>query len=143
MSADTDERTDLIRGLRELADFLEARPEVPVQGCLSTTVDAFAVDDEDKLGQMRKVARAMGSARKRSLPSHMILTKDFSGNVRYEFNAEREQVCKRIITGVEHVEIEEPDPKAVAALPKVKRTEKREIVEWECPSLLADEAEIA
>jgi hypothetical protein len=59
------------------------------------------------------------------------------GPIELHVYAEREQVCERIVTGTREVEIEEPDPEAVAALPKIKRTEVVEDVEWRCHSILA------
>ena len=51
----------------------------------------------------------------------------------------REEVCERKVTVVTE-EVEEVDPEALAALPKVMVTREVEQVEWICPpSLLADE----
>jgi len=52
----------------------------------------------------------------------------------------RAQVCERVVVGTREVEVEEADPAAVAALPKVKHVKVIEDVEWVCsPALLADD----
>jgi hypothetical protein len=45
-------------------------------------------------------------------------------------------VCERVVVATREVEMEEPDPVAVAALPKVTRTVTVEDVEWKCAPLL-------
>jgi hypothetical protein len=50
----------------------------------------------------------------------------------------RDQVCERVVTGVETVTREVPDPEALAAVPTVEVTETVEQVEWRCGPLLAE-----
>lgn len=69
------------------------------------------------------------------------------GDVVLRVYSTREQVCERVVVGTREVEVEEPDPqeveRAIAALPKTRRVETVEDVEWRCTPLLApdDEAE--
>lgn len=60
-----------------------------------------------------------------------------------ELTEVRAQVCERVVTGVETVTEEIPDPEYLAAAPKITRTREVETVEWKCVPLLAqaDEAE--
>jgi len=51
---------------------------------------------------------------------------------------DRAQVCERIVTGTREVTKEVPDPEALAAVPKVTKTETVEDVEWRCLPLLAE-----
>lgn len=49
----------------------------------------------------------------------------------------RAAVCTRVVTGVEAITEEVPDPEALAAVPKITRTREVETVEWKCGPLLA------
>lgn len=134
---------DIIEGLRALADLLEANPElteyfryndvlrklhVPVSHC------------DDPRASMAAWARA-GNAN-----GHPV-AKDYDGQwgsvtvtlsdaVKVFAYAKREQVCTRVVTGVETVTVSVPDPTVVVPLVEVEST--REIVEWRCEPLLAD-----
>lgn len=50
----------------------------------------------------------------------------------------RAQVCERVVTGVETVTEEVPDPEYIAAAPTVTRTREVETVEWKCAPLLGE-----
>ncbi len=52
----------------------------------------------------------------------------------------RAQVCERVVTGVETVTEEIPDPDYIAAAPRVTQTREVETVEWRCVPLLAESA---
>ncbi|MBF6298274.1 hypothetical protein IU459_12050 [Nocardia amamiensis] len=49
----------------------------------------------------------------------------------------RESVCERVVTGVETVSEEIPDPDYIAAAPKITQTREVEVVEWRCAPVLA------
>lgn len=53
----------------------------------------------------------------------------------------RAQVCERVVTGVETVTEEIPDPDYIAAAPTITQTREVETVEWKCAPLLAEPAE--
>ena len=48
----------------------------------------------------------------------------------------RDAVCTRVVTGVETVTEEVPDPEALAAVPTITRTREVETVEWQCEPLM-------
>jgi hypothetical protein len=126
----TDEQRANIDGLRDLVAFYEQHPEyLPDQRflCFLTTDGA-----DDARVKMADATRALGTADKDSEGGFFRLVRRF-GPVELCIYALREQVCERIVIGTEEVDIEEPDLDAVAALPKVTRTETREVVEWRCP----------
>jgi hypothetical protein len=140
----TDPREAYIDGLRQIADFLAAHPEVPLPYLDSTahtggrhqsTLSIYLWDRDT----MATVARAMGQATKSTHEStrQFYLTRRFAG-IDLVASVPRNEVCQRIVVGTSEVEVEEPDPAAVAALPKVKRTEVVEQVEWRCMPLLGD-----
>ncbi|WP_282775828.1 hypothetical protein [Nocardia sp. CC201C] len=59
--------------------------------------------------------------------------------LRIELVELREQVCERVVTGVETVTEEIPDPDYIAAAPTITRTREVESVEWRCAPVLAAE----
>lgn len=133
---DTPDRDSFIRGLRELAEFLEQRPEMPVVvwpeklTLLSSVAGAALI----------RCARQMGYADKVVSDGYFELHRRFGdGSVTFQLYAPREEVCERVVTGTREVVSEVPDPVMVAAVPKVRRVEVVEDVEWRCPdSLLSD-----
>ncbi len=57
--------------------------------------------------------------------------------VKLRLTDERSKVCTRVVTGVETVTEEVPDPEALAAVPTITRTREVETVEWQCEPLMA------
>ena len=135
MTIDTTELTGgekLIADLEALTAFLKERP-VLADRLTVHTLRVFGRDAQD----FAALAAVLGTARKSSESGYYNLTRSF-GSIDFEVTASHAKVCERVVVGTE--EVEEVDPEALAALPKVKVT--REIVEWKCPeSVLALEAE--
>lgn len=50
----------------------------------------------------------------------------------------RNLVCERVVTGVETVTEEIPDPEYIAAAPKITQTREVEQVEWQCGPIMGD-----
>lgn len=134
------ERAQRIAQLREYIDWLEAHPEAALPHRIHS---CQLVGPRELL----PVARRLGGCWDKCHNEDWFgLVRHFGPLITHELFNEREMVCKRVVVGVEEREVEEPDPDAVAALPKVKRVEKVEKVEWECPeslSALGSEAVIA
>ncbi len=105
-------RRALIQGLREIALFLEQHPEIPTPS-LGVHLDVF-VQTRDHLAD---VARS-GSWEKQWIGNYFALRRMFAGDVHLDINIQREQICRRVVTGT----------RTVAAEPE--HTE--EIVEWVC-----------
>jgi hypothetical protein len=138
-------RTEYARGLRALADLLDAHPELPLP---YTGTGLSALNWIDVGADMQRSAAIFA----RVMPG--TVTKSVSGNagqfyldftlhgLSLRWIAPREEMCERVVVGTREVEIEEPDPEALAQVPKVKRTETVEDVEWQCrPVLASDQAE--
>ena len=115
-------QTELISGLRDLADFLEAK-DLEVKGSL--TVNLWAKDREE----LQELARKLGSFEKHSFSSLLVLRKYFSDTVLLEVNCHHEKVCEKIVT--QRVIPATPE-KTLPTLPE--RVE--EVVEWKCPESL-------
>lgn len=131
-----DERQAWLDGLRAAADWFEQNPRYIDRQEIRFAVYVSGWND-DAAENMAAAARALGKADKDTTGNYFGLTRQFGPHVVHLFT-DRNAVCERIVVGTETVEVEGPDPEAVAALPTVKRTETREVVEWHCPpSILA------
>lgn len=89
-------RTDFITGLRELADFLEANPclPVPVNPYLGSSVTNYGEPEKTKLA-LQAVARCPGPWKKELDDSVLTLVKDFHC-VEYRVTCNRTHVCKMV-----------------------------------------------
>ncbi|MET8866471.1 hypothetical protein ABZW11_26335 [Nonomuraea sp. NPDC004580] len=127
-------------GLRALADALDANPDLPLpwQGGPYMAMTLHFLDAQDPRAEMAAARRALGIPMDKAPREDGYF--DMRGTlhgVHIAFTAYRKDVCERVVVGTREVEIEEPDPDAVAALPTVKRTEVIEDVEWVCHPILA------
>jgi hypothetical protein len=135
-----------VAGLRALADLIEANPELAEHTRYAFgNLNAFAPHD-DAVAVLAAAARAGKAAGHRVTKSYDAYScvaihladeaEPFTGGaVVLEFNAPRELVCERIVTGTREVTETVPDPDA----PKITRTRVEDVVEWRCAPLLADE----
>ena len=142
----TENRPAFTAGLRAVADFLDEHPEVPLPylggGAAGSRLPAFSIYlvSGDQKTQLAAIARAMGNAVKAPKKHHdgsesFQVWREFEGVVLFA-QAEREQVCRRVVTGTEDREVEEVVTPAVTR----KVTKPVEVVTWECLPLLAADA---
>lgn len=109
--------------LREIADWYEAHPDVPAPS--PAPINLFFGDKDELVA----VARAVGERLTKSGSGDWYwLRKEFPSGWALEFNVRREQVCTRRVVGTE------PVPEQIIP------AHTKEIVEWDCHSLLAQEA---
>lgn len=137
----TDLSSDIVKGLRLLADIVEENPAMAenFQYTLQASGLNLHLRGDERAAQMAKIARVM---RKHGA----ITTKDVFGdlhNVVCDFGftkvyiiARREEVCERVVVDTVEVTEEVPDPEVLATVPKVTVTRTEEIVEWQCRPLL-------
>lgn len=140
MTTTTVEQT-LADRLRAAAEFAESHPELTPYDIHCDNDDAVVIRDYSTTSRddLARVARALGGHwDKVDFGPLFKLRREVADGVIVELTASREDVCERVVTGTREVEIEEPDPAAVEALPKIKRTTLVEDVEWRCAPLLAD-----
>src|SRR4051812_6452849 len=83
-------RAASIRGLRELADFLEAHQVVPLPVLYG--MNAFA----SNRAELAAAAR-VGGWRKEYRDNWFTLERQFSGDVNLEVNIERSTVCRKVV----------------------------------------------
>lgn len=113
-------RADDLAGMRELIDFLEANPCVPLP---SFDMNTYAENAEEFV----TLRRVMGATDKYDCGDWMYFRKRFSGDVRLDLNISKEQTCERVKVGTRKVA-------ATPALPE--RTD--DVFEWKCSgSILA------
>jgi hypothetical protein len=127
-------------GLRALAAMIEQNPEISrMAQYYLTTLNVFSSRTPEDHATLARVGLRYGAT----------VTKDVSADL-YNLNlsfvdgavvasalANREEVCEKVVTGVETVTKTIKDPAAVAALPDVEITEEVEKVSWVCKPLLA------
>ncbi|MEV4161437.1 hypothetical protein [Nonomuraea dietziae] len=138
-------RAEYVKGLRALADILEAHPEVPLPYDGSSpdygriTFSDF-LHSKDPRADMAATRRALGVPVAKSAREDYF---DLHGNLHglyFTLTAFRSDVCERVVVDRQEIDVEVPDPEALALVPKVKRTEVVEQVEWRCSPLLTGSA---
>src|SRR5688572_4905084 len=101
------ERTEMIQGLRDLADLFENNSELPIPWSINASVfvdefhnvDGLYVRNEE--GTRRKVARLvrmLKPVKKEWSDWSLTITKKF-GPVRLSYMSSREAVCRKVVTG--------------------------------------------
>lgn len=137
-----EQRAAYTAGLRQLADILDAHPEVPLpyQGSDPeySRMSFHFLSAENPRAEMAATRRALGVPMEKDGDRGEYF--DLHGNLAglyFTLTAFRKDVCERVVVATREVEVEEADPEAVAALPKVKRTVTIEDVEWRCSPILA------
>jgi hypothetical protein len=139
------DRAKQIAGIRELADWLESHPEIPIPYALSGESEfayelIHAAHGSDQQAVLAAVARALpGTVGKRVLDTNdrlFSIDGRLPGGINIKVIADRGEVCERVVTGTREVTEEVPDPTA----PKLTVTRTVEDVEWVCGSILAGQS---
>lgn len=123
------DRNIFIQGLRDLADFLEANPELPCP--TYGTFNTYGPDKET----MALFAKLAAPVSKHVTPSGETfwLRRNF-GPIELDMNCARETVCERVKTGTRTIPAQ---PETV--LPATQEKEE-EIYEWRCSPILGEVA---
>lgn len=90
--------TDVIRGYRELADFLEAHQANLPQGAEYYNVCNNGVSCQTA-AELANVLRTGGSWKKDFSSVYAFVTREFAGGVRFWAATDRNLVCERIVIG--------------------------------------------
>lgn len=127
-------------GLRQLADMIEAHPEIDAYYLRSKAVhNALTVwlpDDAEDLAAIARAALAHGAKVDKDIGDQLYTVVVSFGPIRARAMAMRDQVCERVVVGTEEVTETVKDPDALAKVPEIEVTEEREIIEWRCTPLL-------
>lgn len=116
-------RAALIDGLRELADWLAAHPNVPVASYELAYDHSFDVYVDEK-ADIVPVLLATGQIEKKYRDDDVDLIRRFSGGVTYECSIRRSKVCQKVKVGERTVE----------AVPE----HVEDVYEWKCEPLLGE-----
>lgn len=116
-------RAEFANGLREMADWLEAHPQVPVPYTVNANYHIYnwnenGQDYEKDLDIRRKATHLSGNWNTELIGDMAYYTREFSGNVDFCVMTSRATVCKRVKVGTREVPAREA------------RTE--DVYEWEC-----------
>lgn len=133
--------------LRALADAAEDNPFLATliaQAFAGSMFPLYAAAEEQR-GDLRELMAsvihqlqplASGPIKKRYTDKWFYATVPMRA-IELQLTEARDEVCTRIVTGVETVTEEIPDPAALAAVPTVSVTREVETVEWRCEPLMA------
>lgn len=132
-------RAELVAGLRALADDIERATDAP----LPTHVPMASwliFGGTNQKETAAAVVRSYGGRWDKGIRQRNVyldFVKDYGGGVRAEIVVDRPEVCERVVVDTVTVTIPASEAQVIEAQPE--RTETREIVEWRCTSLLADD----
>lgn len=134
--ANPDPRAEYIAGLRQLADLLAAHPELMTpHGALQV----IPLGEQQSREQLAVWARALPGKKEKQINDTFANLVGTLRGLQVKVVAYRDEVCERVVTGVETVTKKVKDPQALAAVPEIEVTEEVEQVEWVCRPMLADE----
>ncbi len=129
----TQERTALIQGMRDCADWLEQSPQFNIAYYASVDVQLQLKSYDDGQNQLANFARSghiekdvIGAAPNESIR----LTKRFGPYVKAWDAVNRVEVCERVVVGTRIVEA---SPEYVIP---ARPQHEEEIIEWKCGSIL-------
>jgi hypothetical protein len=138
-------RADYVKGLRALADILEASPEVPLPytGSVSEiAINAFLHSKDPRAAIVATVRAFTGVAwdketrdGKGSDDSYFDMLGSLHG-LRLRLTSYRDAVCERVVTGTREVTETVKDPAKLAEVPEIEVTKTVEEVEWRCAPIL-------
>jgi hypothetical protein len=120
-----------VQGLKELAEFYEAHPEVKLP--YSPVFSIFSWNKEEAIRDAVLCAHAFGYAEKSYSTDYFRMTKKFPGGISLEFCTDRQAVCTPVVVGTK------VEPAHTIPAQKEKFVPERvvEQVEWRCQPLLA------
>jgi hypothetical protein len=131
------ETQKFVKGLRDMAAFIEAHPELPMP-CSTLRVDYWP-----KLEELRDYVRTFGRLKKDAIgDSYFVLRKEFYKgaytSISIEANWSRDSVCKKVKTGTKKVmqTVQTKPPETIEVETEV------ETFKWECPKVAAPPAEL-
>lgn len=119
---------EFVDSLRQIADFYEAHDGFPLPHLCGSGVDIFSVTTAEELAQ---AARMLGTVEKFTIGDDLYGIGRTFGALGLQIIVDRAVACTRRVVGIEEV----PE--------KITPAHTREIVEWDCRSLLLAEADAA
>lgn len=131
-------RAEQVAGIRELADWLEAHPEVPIPHELTgndySYVLIMTLSVDDPKATLAAIARALPGDVKKDADSSQFEIEGRVGGINVKAIAQRNEVCERVVVGTREITRTIPDPRV--AVPEIEVTETIEDVKWVCTPLM-------
>lgn len=93
----TARRDAFIKGLRDMAEFLEQHPHVPAP--IYITANHFVREKHDAKETLANIAKDSGAWEKIFDNQWFFLRKTFCEDLRFDVSVERERVCRKVVTG--------------------------------------------
>lgn len=112
--------SEIAKGLRELADFIDAE-DGEIGGRMSAPTMNIFLPLEEQREELAKAARWIGAAEKIPFGDFYLLRRKFAGGVKLDVIANRDKVCERRVVGTRRI------PRRIVP------AHEEEIVEWDCP----------
>lgn len=135
----TDERIAHVAGLRQLADILEANPQIKTPFQYIGGVNFYTWEGDDPKEEMRNWRRAAGGTWNKEWEDgaygDFILKRTF-GDIEVRLKTPRENVCERVVVETVTETVMEYPAEAFAGIEKVAVEREKEIVEWVCPDTI-------
>lgn len=137
-------RAEFVKGLRDVAAWIEANPQVPLPSPaqngvpLRISVPVLSwrdgVGDIDVPAAFAEAVKALGGTREKDAGDHyMKVTRAFGPGLELYVWTTRDEVCEAVVVGTETVEVEKVITPAVTETV----TEERDVIEWRCAPVLA------
>ncbi|WP_435744994.1 hypothetical protein [Nocardioides sp. SYSU DS0663] len=136
------------QALLAAAEFIDAHPDLPAPYVTSFNrgeVDLnyyLHINARGTLAEQKATAaaivRAVGGDWEKQPWGEEFRFKTTRGPLTFDIQVQRDAVCERVVVGTETVTLPATDAQVIEAQPE--RTEVREVVEWRCAPLLADDA---
>lgn len=141
-NATADPRAEYVAGLRMLADLLEQNPhlKLPFYGDVFPMRVLVCNDDpQDQRDQLAAWVKALPGRKDKAVGGTMgdfLMLRAKLRGLDFEVQAQRDDVCERVVVGTKTETKVVKDPALLASVPEVEVTEEIEIVEWRCGSIL-------
>jgi hypothetical protein len=127
-------RGEYTKGLRALADLLDNNPELilPYDGSNDRYGLLSVIPGDDSAEQLAAWAKALPGLKKKQVSGEYLYLTGALHGLHLQVIGQRDQVCRRVVTGTREVTRTVPDPNA----PTVTVTETVEDIEWVCEPIL-------
>lgn len=104
------ERTEMIRGLRELADYLESTEELPIPRSIEITYHAFGEDDAAERSEIDRIGAILGSNPNEEVHgAHYVVSRSFGEHIEYRAVAINQQEMERYRAGSTYIDVVTPE----------------------------------
>jgi hypothetical protein len=127
---------EMAAGFRQLADLIEATPDIPVSYPALNVWCFWGAGAVKDMAALTRAALRLGAKVDKNITDSQYNLSIRLGPITATSLASRNEVCERVVVGTRKITETVPDP-AAAPVPMVERTRTEDVVEWRCVPLLA------